>query len=152
MGRAGIVLGLEVSRLARNSADWHRLLEIWAPSDTLIQDEDGVYDPGNFKDRLLVRQKAADDAAVVYQTVPLCSVSSEPGRVHRQDDADLASADRREHAVEARTCAAAARTAQILVDHDRFRPSPGSGPLLQAILPLMASGIGENLLHGGLRT
>src|ERR1700677_750135 len=40
LGRAGIVLGLEVSRLARNSADWHRLLEICALSDTLICDED----------------------------------------------------------------------------------------------------------------
>src|SRR5437867_6370595 len=44
MGRAGIVMGLEVSRLARNNADWHRLLEICALSDTLILDEDGVYD------------------------------------------------------------------------------------------------------------
>ena len=52
MGRAGIVLGLEVSRLARNSTDWHRLLEISALSDTLILDEDGVYDPGDFNDRL----------------------------------------------------------------------------------------------------
>jgi DNA invertase Pin-like site-specific DNA recombinase len=43
MGRAGIVLGLEVSRLARNSTDWHRLLEICALSDTLILDEDGIY-------------------------------------------------------------------------------------------------------------
>ena len=42
MGRAGIVLGLEVSRLARNSADWHRLLEICALTDTLILDSCGV--------------------------------------------------------------------------------------------------------------
>jgi DNA invertase Pin-like site-specific DNA recombinase len=42
MGRAGIVLGLEVSRLARNNADWHRLLEICALTDTLICDEDGL--------------------------------------------------------------------------------------------------------------
>jgi DNA invertase Pin-like site-specific DNA recombinase len=54
MGRAGIVLGLEVSRLARNSADWHRLLEICALTDTLILDEDGVYDPAHFNDRLLL--------------------------------------------------------------------------------------------------
>src|SRR5829696_10499266 len=46
MGRAGIVLGLEVSRLARNNADWHRLLEICAMSATPICDEDGLYDPG----------------------------------------------------------------------------------------------------------
>lgn len=45
MGEVGIVLGLEVSRLARNSTDWHRLLEICALTDTLILDEDGVYDP-----------------------------------------------------------------------------------------------------------
>src|SRR5246127_3194970 len=51
LGRAGIVLGLEVSRLARNSADWHRLLEICALTDALILDEDGVYDPAHFNDR-----------------------------------------------------------------------------------------------------
>jgi len=44
-GPAGIVMGLEVSRLARNSADWHRLLEICALTQTLILDEDGVYEP-----------------------------------------------------------------------------------------------------------
>lgn len=54
MGRAGLVMGLEVSRLARNSSDWHRLLEICALSDTLILDEDGLYDPGDFNDRLVL--------------------------------------------------------------------------------------------------
>ena len=54
LGRAGIVLGLEVSRLARNSSDWHRLLEICALTDTLILDEDGVYNPAAFNDRLLL--------------------------------------------------------------------------------------------------
>jgi hypothetical protein len=53
--KAGIVLGLEVSRLARNSTDWHRLLEICALTDTLILDEDGLYDPRHFNDRLLLR-------------------------------------------------------------------------------------------------
>src|SRR5712664_2822278 len=57
MGRAGIVLGLEVSRLARNSTDWHRLLEICALADTLILDEDGIYDPAHFNDRLLLGLK-----------------------------------------------------------------------------------------------
>src|SRR6185312_2173383 len=57
MGRAGIVLGLEVSRLARNNADWHRLLEICAMSGTLICDEDGLYDPTDFNDRLLLGLK-----------------------------------------------------------------------------------------------
>ena len=45
LGRAGIVLGLECSRLARNNADWHQLLEICAMTGTLICDEDGLYDP-----------------------------------------------------------------------------------------------------------
>ena len=53
MGKAGIVLGLECSRLARNNADWHRLLEICALSGTLICDEDGLYDPRDFNDRML---------------------------------------------------------------------------------------------------
>jgi DNA invertase Pin-like site-specific DNA recombinase len=57
LGRAGIVLGLEVSRLARNSADWHRLLEICALAETLILDEDGLYDPTHFNDRLLLGLK-----------------------------------------------------------------------------------------------
>src|SRR5271157_4816079 len=51
LGNAGIVLGLEVSRLARNNSDWHRLLEICALTDTLILDEDGLYNPGQFNDR-----------------------------------------------------------------------------------------------------
>jgi DNA invertase Pin-like site-specific DNA recombinase len=52
--RAGIVMGLEVSRLARNSSDWHRLLEICALTNTLVLDDDGLYDPTDFNDRLLL--------------------------------------------------------------------------------------------------
>src|SRR5258706_6180640 len=54
---AGIVLGLEVSRLARNCADWYRLLEICAATGTLIMDEDGIYDPVSFNDRLVLGMK-----------------------------------------------------------------------------------------------
>ena len=54
LGQVGIVLALEASRLARNCSDWHRLLEICALSDTLIMDEDGVYNPNSFNDRLLL--------------------------------------------------------------------------------------------------
>src|SRR6266540_5716450 len=57
MGKAGIVLGLECSRLARNNADWHRLLEICALNQTLICDEDGLYDPCSFNDRMLLGMK-----------------------------------------------------------------------------------------------
>src|SRR6266852_7576841 len=56
-GRAGIVLGLECSRLARDSADWQQLLELCGMTGTLICDEDGLYDPGNFNDRLLLGLK-----------------------------------------------------------------------------------------------
>src|SRR4051794_23953090 len=66
MGRAGIVLGLEVSRLARNNADWHRLLEICALTDTLILDEDGIYDPSHFNDRLLLGLKGAMSEAELH--------------------------------------------------------------------------------------
>lgn len=66
VGRAGIVMGLEVSRLARNNADWHRLLEICALADTLILDEDGVYDPANFNDRLLLGLKGTMSEAELH--------------------------------------------------------------------------------------
>src|SRR5437879_669190 len=66
MGRAGIVLGLEVSRLARNSTDWHRLLEICALTDTLILDEDGIYDPSHFNDRLLLGLKGTMSEAELH--------------------------------------------------------------------------------------
>lgn len=66
LGRAGIVLGLEVSRLARNSTDWHRLLEICALTDTLILDEDGIYDPSHFNDRLLLGLKGTMSEAELH--------------------------------------------------------------------------------------
>lgn len=66
MGRAGIVMGLEVSRLARNNADWQRLLEICALADTLILDEDGVYDPTSFNDRLLLGLKGTMSEAELH--------------------------------------------------------------------------------------
>jgi len=66
LGRVGIVLGLEVSRLARNSTDWHRLLELCALSDTLILDEDGLYNPGCFNDRLLLGLKGTMSEAELH--------------------------------------------------------------------------------------
>ena len=59
-------LGLEVSRLARNSADWHRLIEICALTDTLILDEDGIYNPGDFNDRLLLGLKGTMSEAEIH--------------------------------------------------------------------------------------
>jgi len=66
MAHAGIVMGLEVSRLARNSADWHRLLEMCALADTLILDEDGLYDPAHFNDRLLLGLKGTMSEAELH--------------------------------------------------------------------------------------
>ncbi|NOR23980.1 MAG: recombinase family protein [Desulforhopalus sp.] len=66
MGKAGLVMGLEVSRLARNNADWHRLLEICAFSKTLILDQDGLYDTTSFNDRLLLGLKGAMSEAELH--------------------------------------------------------------------------------------
>jgi DNA invertase Pin-like site-specific DNA recombinase len=74
MGHAGIVMGLEVSRLARNNADWHRLLEICALGDTLILDEDGVYDPTSFNDRLLLGLNRPETQSTSYST--FCQTTS----------------------------------------------------------------------------
>jgi DNA invertase Pin-like site-specific DNA recombinase len=66
LGHAGVVLGLEVSRLARNSADWQRLLELCAITDTLILDEDGLYDCNDFNDRLLLGLKGTLSEAELH--------------------------------------------------------------------------------------
>ena len=50
LGQAGAVLSLEASRLARSCSDWYRLLEICALTDTLVIDEDGIYDPSQYAD------------------------------------------------------------------------------------------------------
>lgn len=66
MAKAGIVCSLEVSRFSRNSSDWHRLLEICALTDTLILDEEGVYDPSHFNDRLLLGLKGTMSEAELH--------------------------------------------------------------------------------------
>jgi DNA invertase Pin-like site-specific DNA recombinase len=54
LGKAGIVLALECSRLARSNADWYQLLDLCALTDTLIADTDGIYQPGSYNDRLVL--------------------------------------------------------------------------------------------------
>ena len=66
LGHVGLVMGLEVSRLARNSADWHQLLELCALTDTLIGDDDGVYDPHQFNDRLVLGLKGTMSEAELH--------------------------------------------------------------------------------------
>jgi DNA invertase Pin-like site-specific DNA recombinase len=64
LGKVGIVLGIEVSRLARNNADWYQLLDLCALTDTLIADADGVYHPANFNDRLVLGLKGTMSEAL----------------------------------------------------------------------------------------
>jgi len=57
MGHVGLVLGIEMSRLARSGADWYQLLELCALSGALLADADGIYDPVDYNDRLLLGLK-----------------------------------------------------------------------------------------------
>lgn len=66
LGHVGMILGLEVSRLARNNADWYRLLELCGLTDTLIGDADGVYHPALFNDRLLLGLKGTMSEAELH--------------------------------------------------------------------------------------
>jgi DNA invertase Pin-like site-specific DNA recombinase/predicted DNA-binding transcriptional regulator AlpA len=66
LSRVGLVLGLEVSRLARNNADWHRLIDLAGLSDTLIGDADGIYHPALINDRLLLGLKGTMSEAELH--------------------------------------------------------------------------------------
>ena len=66
LGRVGLVLGVEMSRLARSCRDWHQLLEICALSDTLIGDADGIYCANDFNDRLLLGLKGTMSEAELH--------------------------------------------------------------------------------------
>jgi DNA invertase Pin-like site-specific DNA recombinase len=66
LGQIGIVLGLEVSRLARNNADWYRLLDLCGVTHTLIGDADGIYHPGLFNDRLVLGLKGTMSEAELH--------------------------------------------------------------------------------------
>jgi DNA invertase Pin-like site-specific DNA recombinase len=73
-----------VSRLARNCADWHRLMQICALTNTLILDEDGLYNPGHFNDRLLLGLKATMSEAELHILSACCGWSF--GREQRSAD------------------------------------------------------------------
>ena len=66
LGHVGLVLGIEMSRLARSCRDWHQLLEICALFDTLIADVEGVYDTANYNDRLLLGLKGTMSEAELH--------------------------------------------------------------------------------------
>jgi DNA invertase Pin-like site-specific DNA recombinase len=158
MGRAGIVLGLEVSRLARNNADWHRLLEICALTDTLICDEDGLYDPACFNDRLLLGLKGTMSEAELHfirarlrggqlskarrgelpMALPVGLVTDPAGKVVLDPDAGVQHALRHLFATFARTGSARAvvqaSSAEGLLFPARVRFGPHKGEL--AWMPL----------------
>lgn len=66
LGKIGIIMGYEVSRVARNCADWYRLLELGAIFDTLIGDADGIYNPRDYNDRLLLGLKGTMSEAELH--------------------------------------------------------------------------------------
>lgn len=66
LGRAGAVLCFEASRLARSSSAWYRLIAICALTDTLVIDEEGVYDPGQYNDRLLLGFRGTMSEAALH--------------------------------------------------------------------------------------
>jgi DNA invertase Pin-like site-specific DNA recombinase len=66
MGHVGIVVGIEMSRLARSGRDWHQLLELCSLSGTLLADPDGVYDPAYYNDRLLLGLKGTMSEAELF--------------------------------------------------------------------------------------
>jgi len=66
LGQVGLILALETSRLARSSADWHQLLDLCALTRTLIADQDGIYSPGDFNDRLLLGLKGTMSEAELH--------------------------------------------------------------------------------------
>src|SRR5690349_14961079 len=66
LGKVGLVLGIEMSRLARSNKDWHQLLELCALFRTLIADLDGVYDPAQYNDRLLLGLKGTMSEAELH--------------------------------------------------------------------------------------
>jgi len=109
LGRAGIVAGIEVSRLSRSSSDWNRLLQLAALSDALIMDEDGVYNVNDFNDRLLLGLKGTLFEAELHylsarmrggllnkakrgelkRSIPIGYIYDETGRISKDPDAQV---------------------------------------------------------------
>lgn len=66
LGHVGLILGIEMSRLARSNKDWHGLIEVCALFNTLITDQDGIYDPSDYNDRLLLGLKGSMSEAELH--------------------------------------------------------------------------------------
>ena len=85
LGHVGLVLGFEVSRLARSCRDWYQLLEICALAGTLIADSDGVYDPALYNDRLLLGLKGTMSEAELH----IMRARLDQGRWHKAERGEL---------------------------------------------------------------
>src|SRR3954464_9253334 len=85
LGHVGLVLGFEVSRLARSCRDWYQLLEICALAGTLIADSDGIYDPAFYNDRLLLGLKGTMSEAELH----IMRARLEQGRWHKAERGEL---------------------------------------------------------------
>jgi DNA invertase Pin-like site-specific DNA recombinase len=69
LDHVGLVLGLEMSRLARAGKDWYQLIELCALSGAVLADIDGVYDPADYNDRLLLGLKGTVSGATRGRTM-----------------------------------------------------------------------------------
>jgi DNA invertase Pin-like site-specific DNA recombinase len=85
MGKVGAVFALEVSRLSRSGADWHRLLELCAMTDTLIIDEDGCYNLSDFNDQMILNFKGTMSQAEIHYI----RARLEGGKMHKAKKGDL---------------------------------------------------------------
>ncbi len=83
--RVGLVLALEISRLARNSRDWHNLFDLCAVCDVLLADEDGVYDPSDINDRLILGMKGIMSEMEIH----IMKVRLERGRRNKAQRGEL---------------------------------------------------------------
>lgn len=168
IGRAGIVMGLEVARLSRSFSQWHRLMEICALTDTLVLDQDGIYDTNNFNDRLLLGLKATMSQAELHllrarlqggvlnkaakgelrSRLPVGFVYSQQGRVVLDPDKQVQESIRRLFDTFRRTKAACS-TAKVFRERGwkfprRLHTGPHKGELVWA--ELVASRV-RNILH-----
>ena len=85
MEHVGLILGIEMSRIARNNKDWHNLLEMCAIFGTILSDEDGVYDPQDTNDRLLLGLKGTISE---FELVTMRN-RLERGRLHKAQRGEL---------------------------------------------------------------
>jgi DNA invertase Pin-like site-specific DNA recombinase len=87
LGKIGLILGLEASRLARRNADWYGLVDLCALTDTLIGDADGLYDPADYSDRLVLGLKGTIAEAELHlikgRLIAGLRHKARPGRVTR---------------------------------------------------------------------